>query len=294
MRLKYGSEKLDIFAFKMTIIVSNFCLVNCKHCFWKVKNTQVMEQSFLRNILDYAINELHISRITFSGGEPTLHWEMIQNTISPFLKYKLYISVCTNAFWASTRQKAETVCKKLKEFGVKRLEISTDKYHQEYIPLDYIKNAVAASELEGIETVLIVCINNDEEIIGYLPYKIYFKNTKIVFQHVANIGNAQSIDNCKVPYKDLKGLKCSQIGNISVDYLGNLYACCGPYLQDNEQSPLYLGKAQDHVDISKVLNENIKLKTIALSGFDSLMNDFEKQNTYSSLCELCQLVLNHA
>jgi hypothetical protein len=54
--------------------------------------------------------------------------------------------VFTNCFWAKTPTTAYKVLFSLKKVGIKTLITSADVFHQEYVPIEYVCNAVSAAK----------------------------------------------------------------------------------------------------------------------------------------------------
>lgn len=60
----------------------------------------------------------------------------------------------TNAFWAYSLKAAEEKLKRLKEAGLHLINISIDKFHQEFVPIQWVRNAIDAAKSLGIEIIL--------------------------------------------------------------------------------------------------------------------------------------------
>jgi molybdenum cofactor biosynthesis enzyme MoaA len=95
-----------------------------------------------------------IKLIGFTGGEPFLFFRDISKLMEYARSLGLISKVATNAFWAKTAKIALTKLKQLKANGLEILAISADAYHQEFIPIERVMNAVRA----GLDLNLILAI----------------------------------------------------------------------------------------------------------------------------------------
>jgi hypothetical protein len=64
------------------------------------------------------------------------------------------ILLFTNSFWGTSQRTAEIVLRKLKEAGLTKLCTSADGFHQPFIPIQYVNNALNAAGNLGLETAL--------------------------------------------------------------------------------------------------------------------------------------------
>ncbi len=68
-------------------------------------------------------------------------------------------SVVTNGFWALNSYISKQKLKKLK--GLRTLNISTDSFHQEFVPVDRIRNIIQSCHELGIKCVVRISYLND-------------------------------------------------------------------------------------------------------------------------------------
>lgn len=87
----------------------------------------------------------------FTGGEPFLHIEKIK-AVSKYVvdRFGFAITISTNCFWASDVGAAKKILASLKKFGLVHLGISVDDFHQEFVELKKVKNAIIAATDMGI------------------------------------------------------------------------------------------------------------------------------------------------
>lgn len=278
---------------KVSLFYCNICNIACEHCFLDKSLPECrMEDDLFMKVLQeiYQVNG-DIGLISISGGEPMLFFDDIMRLIERCnINHELTFSISTNAFWATSKEISENICKRLIMSGVQRLEISYDKFHAKFIDINNIYNAVEACKKYGIVTYVVFSIANGYD---YLP--LYIKLNKfidkkhVILQHVANYGNARLYGvNCMMPINIFEGKKCSQILNPCIDYDANFYACCGANIL-SQSSPMLVGNLKDSSFVTLVnkMKSSILYQQILNDGPLQLNQAYNSDKVCSSLCELC-------
>jgi len=103
--------------------------------------------------IEYA-SEVGIQGVVFTGGEPTIYLADLHKPIVLARALGLYTDLRTNAHWAKSKAKALEILNYLANCGLQRLGLSYDTYHQQYIPQEYILNAIEATQTLGMELYL--------------------------------------------------------------------------------------------------------------------------------------------
>lgn len=251
------------------------------------------------NLLAYILQNLNkdIHSISITGGEALLFWDDIKYLL--LLNNSAKISIVTNGFWGYSFNAALKFCNEMKMYNIQQLELSSDKYHEAYIPFQNILNIANAANLTNIKIKLIMCTEIDKD--DYLFIKSYgklFAITKnredIIVQAIANYGNAKKRgENTLIKKNDFIGKKCFQIMNPCINYNGDVFSCCGPYIIFGKKTPFYYGNMQIdniHKIFSAIKNDKRLLAVrkygpynyLLLQGIDVTILNF------SSLCELCE------
>jgi len=97
-------------------------------------------------------------KIHITGGEPFLYWERLLEILSEAKKQDLGTvdMIETNGFWATDDNTIRQRLKSLDELGMRRLKISCDPFHQEYVDIEPVRRlAEWAIEMLGGERVLV-------------------------------------------------------------------------------------------------------------------------------------------
>jgi len=95
-------------------------------------------------------------KVHLTGGEPFLNYPRLREILRQAQEQGLQglEKVETNAFWCTREELVRERLEELREFGLTKLQISTDVYHQEYIPRERVILAVrVAREVLGPEGV---------------------------------------------------------------------------------------------------------------------------------------------
>lgn len=277
---------------KISIFYTTYCNAKCEHCFiGKELNKHLMPTDLLVKVINEINNLSCVDKIVFTGGESLLYWNRIKEILLKFNKKKVYFA--TNAFWATSQETSFEFCKELKEYGIEGLEISTDYYHQKFISINNIKNAIEALKKLNLEYKVITCTDFSEKCNNVCRevLAIVKEPRNIIFQHTGNYGEIKHSNLiCESYFFENK--LCNQIMNPCITYDGNIYACCGPYIMNGNMSSFYHGNIYD-MNLEQAIN-NIREKSIynqirqkgPLSILKQTKKELVKKN-YSSLCEIC-------
>ncbi len=98
------------------------------------------------------------ARIHITGGEPFLYWDQLQQILEQAIRLNLgkVDLIETNGSWATGEEVARQRLKILDKLGMRRLKISTDPFHQEYVEAEPVQLlARIAIEILGPERVLV-------------------------------------------------------------------------------------------------------------------------------------------
>jgi len=94
--------------------------------------------------------------VCITGGEPMLFPKLVERIISECSRLSFpEIWLFTNGFWARDVSRACATVRKFKSLGLTKIFFSVDLFHQRYVPVEFVKNAIEAS----LEFSLNVCID---------------------------------------------------------------------------------------------------------------------------------------
>lgn len=129
-------------------LITFTCTSRCKHCSYRAGP----ERIGVMNVFDAEqwLRELsetqEITSLTIHGGEPFLYFDLLKEIIKRGRDLGILRRwVITNGFWAKTNAIAEQNLIELKEAGLTCMTFSVDAFHQEYVPLEHVRNGIMAA-----------------------------------------------------------------------------------------------------------------------------------------------------
>jgi radical SAM protein with 4Fe4S-binding SPASM domain len=233
--------------------------------------------------------------ISFTGGEPFLVYSLLSSLIEHTLKRGLLSEVVTNCNWATTRKKALELLPPLKDSGLNALNISVDDFHQEFIPLERVRNCYEVAKSLELKLVLMITVKKSSSItterirdIMKDPYiqvlgeeRIPNPSALAIETHFAPIGRGTSIPRYEMQYKKPERQPCKQLlTDIGVRPKGDVLPCCGP-LGVHEDSVIGNLEEESLSEILKKAWQNPWLRELHKTG------DYLKNNCYVSRCHMC-------
>ncbi|MHC4114835.1 MAG: radical SAM protein [Planctomycetota bacterium] len=175
-------------------------------------------------------------RIHITGGEPFLYWDHLLEILKQGKREKLgeVDFVETNGFWAVDEKIVRQRITALAELGMKRLKISCDPFHQEYIDIELVERLAArARELLGTERVLVrwekylsrpvnikglsTSERRQEYVRAIKDYPCRFTGRaarKLCGLVASKPVEAFSLQNCKSTFLSSKGVHIDPFGNV--------------------------------------------------------------------------------
>lgn len=97
-------------------------------------------------------NALGAEIICITGGESMLYPILVEKIISECSRLSFsQIWLFTNGFWAHDRSKASATAAGLRKLGLTKMFFSIDFFHQGYVPIESVKNAIEASLESSLE-----------------------------------------------------------------------------------------------------------------------------------------------
>ena len=138
------------------LMVTLGCSSRCAHCCVSAgpekESLRLGQDDMLRYIIE--AYQAGLKGVIFTGGEPTLCLEDLYEPLELARSLELYTDLRTNAHWATSKVLAYDVLDYLKASGLQRLGLSYDGYHEQYIPQEYVQNAIIAAQELGLQLYL--------------------------------------------------------------------------------------------------------------------------------------------
>lgn len=282
--------------------ITERCNLHCGHCLFSAdKNGKDMSLIDLVHWINELSETGKYTEIGFSGGEPFIVSDLLREGIAKACSLGLKTTVVTNAFWADSFNNALKILKKLGPLTL--LGVSFDKFHQEFIPINNLKNAIIAANHIGIKTNIRFTYLHDENLERKEVERIFsdiVNITTIESQPMLNAGRAGHLSNENgsentVDKKANKPCAASNVHMLAPD--GTVYLCCGPAAVLKKNNPLKLGNLykKSFNSILEDKENNLLIQAIRVFGPDYLLNFIEEKgcfHNYASKKDHCDLCLS--
>jgi pyruvate-formate lyase-activating enzyme len=286
------------------------CSIACPHCIVEAgphRKEEMPVDLALKWVKQASIyNNGQIKGLALTGGEPFFNLENLARISSYASDLGFIVSVVTNAFWARTFDQAVEVLTGLP--AIKLLSVSTDVYHQKFVPLENIKNAVnAISALNRIFNIA-VCTDTEENV--EFKQIVHDLNEigvgdKIRVSITYPAGRARLKGSCHsypVAHEPTPG--ACQVASSPVIYPdGRVISCIGPLLTLPITHPMFLGNLHQEClnDILYRSELNHVLHTIRVWGPYKLVSLLQQNKSIelpeeyicNCPCDVCYKVFSH-
>jgi len=148
----------------LTLQLGLKCPLSCRHCLVEAGPDRVRHMSagqVSAVIRQYAaLDSSEIVMLT--GGEPFLYRKQLVAALGELATHQHVSSyVITSAYWATSRSGAVALLRRLPPIDL--LSVSADIYHEEFVSIECVRNALLACESLGIGAALCVCLDKDDD-----------------------------------------------------------------------------------------------------------------------------------
>jgi MoaA/NifB/PqqE/SkfB family radical SAM enzyme len=242
----------------LTFIITLRCPNECLHCLVDAgpEREEEMNTVDLLTWIREAARYPNIRCIAIGGGEP-FFYKKLPVVIAEARHRGLNVGVLTSAYWASDVSVAKEM---LNELGhLTYLGISTDRFHQRYVSIERVRNAIIAAREVGVSEIAINVnyLREKESMLEEVKTELGMdlSRIKVFTSPVIPVGRAaREIPWKSFPFKEGFTKKvCQAINYPSVFPTGIVHACAGPLTALGEKDPLVLGNLYEE-SLSKILN----------------------------------------
>jgi pyruvate-formate lyase-activating enzyme len=141
---------------RIEFVVTYRCISHCKHCQVDARQRASRPAALSPELAGRAVRELcaayPITSVMTFGGEPLLYPETVYAAHAAARDCGIHgLGVITSAGTPCRKEDFRTVARKLAESGVNNMCISVDAFHQEYIPLEVVRQNVGELLEAGIK-----------------------------------------------------------------------------------------------------------------------------------------------
>ena len=212
----------------LCIVLTDRCNAACEMCCFSCspENNHVMDEALMFQAIDQAAEVEGISYIGFSGGEPFLYYDLLKNGLAHARLRGFATSVATNGFWGSWPD--EILQQRLSALQIDKIFLSTDYYHQQYVPGSSVERAIFAARTIGISINVGIGETRSHtsgahfQQMGDSKYLLAFYTYPYIRAgRAAGFPEAEFFQPSEIPVE-----RCASNGLISVMYDGKVFPCC--------------------------------------------------------------------
>ena len=134
------------------------CPAECQHCSYKAgpKRVGYIKAREATQYLKELTNMQPLQSVWVHGGEPFLYFDYLEHIIKQANKLSIpRIGVITNSFWGKDEKNAKKKLERLKNLGLTVLTFSADFFHQEFIPINYVKKTLKSAVDVGFDDIYV-------------------------------------------------------------------------------------------------------------------------------------------
>lgn len=300
------------FQFHRAIYVSltEKCPIRCRHCFVESgpRRTEQAELSAFKGWIDGVVADEAIEVLIFSGGEPYSHPQALRYGLQASLDAGRYSVVCSSGYWAKSVRSAEKLLDAYPRMGC--LLLSTDVFHEEFVPLTWLRNAAEAAAARGIDVAFqIVDEDSDdsefmrrfERDVGFdvaPPEQIFFAPLDMVGRAAKEV-DAPLVQITKAggSISDVPSAPCPWLGTPWLREDGVLCACPNTEVFRKPSHPLHIGdlSLDDFGTVRARADEDAYVQTLRVLGPRGIVENFPVQKwgwdrrsfAGTNICDLC-------
>jgi MoaA/NifB/PqqE/SkfB family radical SAM enzyme len=191
-----------------------------------------------------------VKNVSFTGGEPFLFYDLLKSGVTRAKALGFSTEVHTNGFWGA--EPDEQISEKLDGLPLDRIVISTDRFHEKFVPEPVIYNLMRFVKGRNVKCTLRIGETPgaaaDRFIVKMGAYKYM---TNLVIHPFMRIGRAESIgeDNF-FRLRDVKNARCPAGEWFTIRFDGEVFPCGGPIWANDAFS---CGNLSDN-SLSDILN----------------------------------------
>ncbi len=289
----------------LAFVMTDKCNAACNMCCFSCspqKNT-VLDKDLIKDYIRQAKEYGTFKTISFSGGEAILYYEQLKECVAFAKGLGFNSTLVTNGFWGANYDKGYTMISALAEVGLTDLSISVDQFHQEYVPIQAVKNAIRISERLGILSALTLMDLKDGksscESMEKLRPEIYGKDLIVypVFPAGEAIRHIPEEQLIKVCHKDTA--VCPYDNDIIVLFDGTVMMCCTQFSQEISMTHLGNYTKTSLREAMEAFKNNDFLYVLLANQFKWYVDlakklGFELEENYSVACHLCYTLFTKA
>lgn len=152
---------------RIEFVVTTACTGRCKHCSQgEHRNNERLDKALAADAVRRISKEYSIESVMTFGGEPLLCPETVCEIHKAAKEMDIpQRQLITNGYFSKNYERIKTVANEIIKSGVNEILLSVDAFHQETIPLEYVKAFANAVNFSGVKLMVhpawLVSANDD-------------------------------------------------------------------------------------------------------------------------------------
>jgi pyruvate-formate lyase-activating enzyme len=228
------------------------CPLRCRHCIVatlsageaaRVTVSAPQAEAYAQELAE--LRALGIERVSFTGGEPFLALGPLATLSAAAAASGMRCTVVTACHWAKTEKSAARLLDRFPD--IHAWHLSTDVFHEEFLPADHVLTAARAVLAAGREVVVRMAVGHPptaadqrlhQRLVDELP-----EDAELSVQPVVKAGRAADLDLTVNPARG-RNVPCPSTGPLVRDD-GSVSPCCSALIDQPDVGPFELPPAGD-------------------------------------------------
>lgn len=294
---------------RLEYIVTYRCSSRCRHCYatGDKSGPDPIAADGAVHILNQLGSRYALDSVMTFGGEPLLYPEIVCAIHSAAKALQIPArEIITNGYWTTDTHKTRAIARSLASSGVNEVIISVDAFHQEYVPLERVKDSAQALLDAGIANIQWnpCWLGSEQDTNEYnLRTRAILDELQACLPIEAGSGNVmepagRAVDHFAAYFQrtyDWSTTSCQEMPYM--DKLDDIRSLCVEPGGDIAICGVELGNAIRD-DVNEILErynpyEHAHMKLILLEGIEGLIREARslglelREDGYYSICDLC-------
>lgn len=208
------------------------CTSACRHC--SVDASPLRPEKLTPETIIPLVPGLHekgVRRLLFTGGEPALHIDELEQITRVTQVYGWRIALFSNGYWADSDRDAERWAATFRSAGIHRVFLSTSRFHREAVGLEQLLRAIEALSNASIST-HVFChldgIRNTGDLM--VAQELHERGVSCSRFELCPVGRAHTLLPTLVPLQIPSAAilmrRCALQNQLFLDHTGRLLRCC--------------------------------------------------------------------
>ncbi|MBL8175734.1 MAG: radical SAM protein [Bryobacterales bacterium] len=251
------------------VSITEVCTVGCRHCGFRgsERDREADPEEiarWIRQACDYGV-----PKIILTGGEPFQRFERVEAAVAAARKHPRAPEVAcfTSSIWASSHDAVNRHLARVR--GLTHLYLSTDVFHQEKVPPQYVMNVIDVARDHGVRHISL-CVTIAKKAEEEQTREIFRDYLDKVLFHVDYV----------IPTPFLVGIQAAGTTPEPAHFQSTCYLDTPLINPNGDLSACHIGKAGAYVNLSEQV---YFLGNLNERSFSSLMDDAEGNYEYQYL-----------